>query len=296
MDHILVGIDGTDAGDAALRWSLAEAAARDVDLVAVHAWRPPVETEFSWAEPSFKTESDSVIHAELVIEEALLRVAGSTPSAAGGPSPSKLRMVVLPGPAALVLEEQARSAALLVLGRRHETAASRAMHGSVVSSALHHVDCPVVIVPRGYAAAAVTDQPPGRVVVGLASDEASNGALAWAAKTASLHHRTLVPLLVRPPGGAPQPSSASTTALDAAGLRHLTRHVQSVAPEFCGSLQPELLVGRPGEELSRFVAPHDLLVLGSRGRRHLVGWFLGSASSYVAQHAPCPVVVVRDKS
>lgn len=295
MDHILVGIDGTDAGDAALRWSLDEAATRHVDLVAVHAWRPPVDADFSWADPSLKTESDSVIQAELVIEEALLRVARRSPSEAG-PSPSKLRMVVLPGPAAQVLEEQARSAALLVLGRRDETAASRAMHGSVVSAALHHVDCPVVIVPRDYAPAAVTDLPPGRVVVGLASDDASNGALAWAAEAASLQHRTLVPLLVRPPCGAAQPASAQTTAPDASGMRQLTRHVESIAPEFCGSLQPEVLVGRPGEELSRFVAPHDLLVLGSRGRRHLVGWFLGSASSYVARHAPCPVVVVRDKS
>ena len=39
----------------------------------------------------------------------------------------------------------------------------------------------------------------------------------------------------------------------------------------------------------------DLIVLGSHGRTGLARWMLGSVSSHVVTHAPCSVIVVKEK-
>ncbi|MBV8195773.1 MAG: universal stress protein [Candidatus Dormibacteraeota bacterium] len=52
--------------------------------------------------------------------------------------------------------------------------------------------------------------------------------------------------------------------------------------------------GQPEEVLSRMATEReaDLIVVGSRGRGHLRGMFLGSVSHALALHAPCPVVII----
>ena len=52
--------------------------------------------------------------------------------------------------------------------------------------------------------------------------------------------------------------------------------------------------GHPADALVRAGEGADLLVVGSRGQGGFVGMLLGSVSSHVVQHAPCPVVVVRE--
>ena len=51
--------------------------------------------------------------------------------------------------------------------------------------------------------------------------------------------------------------------------------------------------GAAGDCLVKAAAGADLLVVGSRGHGGLSAALLGSVSTYCAQHAPCPVVIVR---
>lgn len=54
---------------------------------------------------------------------------------------------VVPGPAATVLLDEARSAELLVLGNAGHGALAAAILGSVAQRCTHHATCPVVLVP-----------------------------------------------------------------------------------------------------------------------------------------------------
>lgn len=56
-------------------------------------------------------------------------------------------------------------------------------------------------------------------------------------------------------------------------------------------------LGTPAELLCDLAArlSADLVVVGARGRGAGARWLLGSVSDRIVHHAPCPVLVVRDR-
>jgi nucleotide-binding universal stress UspA family protein len=128
----------------------------------------------------------------------------------------------------------------------------------------------------------------GRIVVGIDGSEHSAAALRWAAEEAkfrdakveAIHAWTYVPVAAPADAGlVPVPWTDSVEALRAtqeAAERIATDHVHDV------------LGADHGVTVSL-----DLLVVGNRGRGALKEALLGSTSGRVADHAPCPVVIVR---
>ncbi|GGE36972.1 universal stress protein YxiE [Pullulanibacillus camelliae] len=57
----------------------------------------------------------------------------------------------------------------------------------------------------------------------------------------------------------------------------------------------ELLEGDPGMAIVGFAKEQatDLIIIGNRGLNRIKEVFLGSVSHYVAQYAPCPVLIVK---
>lgn len=285
MSFVLVGVDGSPAGDAALHWSLREAARSGAGVTAVMAWQPTKYALYG-AGLSGRMLSDEGSHAAL--DASLKRVRESA-----GADGVDVRRRVVTGPAALVLAQEAEGAELLVVGRRHESALARAALGSVSSAALHHAPCPVVVVPPGWSG----DEAAGRVVVGVDESAASTAALSWSVRRATRDHCRLVPVRVRgafedavhAPDGIPD-----LRELEGAELRRLERMAQELAGTSALDIEPEIRVGHAGRELVAATQPGDVLVVGSRRRGLLAGWLLGSTSADVVHHAPVPVVVVRE--
>lgn len=73
--------------------------------------------------------------------------------------------------------------------------------------------------------------------------------------------------------------------------------LQDAFKQVPGTLETEcfLEIGTPAELIVNFCQEknYDLIIMGSRGRGAIKQLLLGSVSSYVLYHAPCPVLVIR---
>ncbi|HEX2849350.1 MAG TPA: universal stress protein [Acidimicrobiales bacterium] len=142
MDRIVVGVDGSAAGEAALRWALREASVRQATLVAVHTWTFPYLADLAYL------ANHGVDHQELAAE-ANDRLAEAL--AAAGPIPSGVTVeeLVCEGSPAGVLIDAAHDATMLVVGSRGLGGFGGLLLGSVSQQCAHHAPCPVVIVRSG---------------------------------------------------------------------------------------------------------------------------------------------------
>jgi nucleotide-binding universal stress UspA family protein len=130
---IVVGVDGSDAAQAALHWAAGEARLRRAALVAVHAWSNPVSP--------YERDDGAQEDAQKVLDDAIDGFA---------PEGVELRRVLAKGRPAVVLVDEAKGADLLVVGTRGHGPVGAAM-GSVSTRCLRHAVCPVVVVPDHHA-------------------------------------------------------------------------------------------------------------------------------------------------
>ncbi len=138
---ITVGVDGSKASTAAVKFALDEARLRGATVRAVTAW----EVETAYAARGFPLlDEERTAHeksATRVQDKALERALHSMEDA-----PAIKRRVVRgqPGQALVALSTDA---ALLVVGTEHKGALKRAVMGSTSAYCVKHSRAPVVVVP-----------------------------------------------------------------------------------------------------------------------------------------------------
>ncbi len=142
MDEVVVGVDGSAASDAALRFAAEEARAHGCLLVAVHAWSMPVVVGSMYAPIPTIDAGELEGVAKDVLSGSLDRVLG--PEAKRDVA---VEAVVVCGHAASSLVERAAGARELVVGSRGRGGFAGLLLGSVSQQCAHHGPCPVVIVP-----------------------------------------------------------------------------------------------------------------------------------------------------
>jgi nucleotide-binding universal stress UspA family protein len=137
MERIVVGVDGSQAAREALRWAIDEAHRRDATVEAVYAWHQPFMAGY-------------IIEGEMNLghyEEDAQQMLDAAVDAVGDGGDVPIERKLVTGSAASALVEEAKGAALLVVGSRGRGGFSGLLLGSVSQQAAHHAPCPVVIIP-----------------------------------------------------------------------------------------------------------------------------------------------------
>lgn len=134
---IVVGVDGSECSEDALRWAAHQAEFTGADLHVVCAWDYPTAYGWAWA-PGF-TSLDLAAESRKDLEATIEKVLEGR---AHRPVTARAER----GPAADVLVTASRGADLLVVGSRGRGAFADMLLGSVSLHCAQHADCPVVIV------------------------------------------------------------------------------------------------------------------------------------------------------
>ena len=150
MARIVVGVDDSQGGRAALGWALDEAALRSAELEVVHVWSLPLVEGWNSDWPAdaawFRAQASDFL--DRVIVEA------------GG----RDGVVVTPLPVeehvpAFGLLGRAAGADLMVVGSRGRGGFKGLLLGSVSTQVVHHATCPVVVVKTDDEPSVLSAQP-----------------------------------------------------------------------------------------------------------------------------------------
>jgi nucleotide-binding universal stress UspA family protein len=139
MGRVLVGVDGSESAGVALEFAAEEAALRGAELRVVSAWEAPVlAQQAAMSVPDLYTDLEA--SAETNVAEAVARARELQPNLA-------CEGKVLNGRPQTVLEEEAKRAILMVVGRRGQGGVASLLLGSVSAHVVNHALCPVTVVP-----------------------------------------------------------------------------------------------------------------------------------------------------
>jgi nucleotide-binding universal stress UspA family protein len=137
------------------------------------------------------------------------------------------------------------------------------------------------------------------IVVGFDGSAHSERSIEWAMKEAALRHAPVTVLAVHPVAVSAWTRAPITYPADEGEVDKARTAAQESVDKLASQLGGErpavtvrALSGVPAEELIKAGADADLVVVGSRGSGGFGRLLLGSVSSQVTHHAPCPVVVV----
>jgi len=135
---IMVGVGAEDAPSSALAFAEREAESRHAEVRLIHAWDTtgPGEVPPAW---DFGTESIPERQRGALVH-VVRRETESHPDL-------HMTAEAVQGQVVAKLGAAARSASLLVVGRSHRAAVTRALFGSSAAGLLEQLPCPVVVVP-----------------------------------------------------------------------------------------------------------------------------------------------------
>ncbi len=272
---VIVGVDGRDAG-------------RDAIALARLLVSPPARlmlaNVYHGKLDAGDGESDSSHHdAHADKARALLEK-----ERAGSDIEADLTVIGAPSVAeGLHALAQREDADLIVVGSAHRGSAGRVFVGDDTRDTMNGAPCAVAVAPKGYSRDAKRLTTIG---VGYDASRESEAALELARGLAREHGAQVRALqVIQLPGaaygGIPGIAEGDTINLMMSDAQQALEAMEGV--------QPEVVVGFPGEELTAFAERVDLLVVGSRGQGPVRRLVVGSTAQHLAAHAHSPLLVLE---
>lgn len=260
---VVVGVNGTPAGLAAVRLGAREAVARGLELRVVHA--------FAWPRPRRGAEREEYAPARQaaarIVEQAITTARRSTPSV-------RVSGTLIDGAPTRVLLQLTRAVELLVIGDDDVATLPRLPLDSVLLQVVSRARCPVVVA-RGMR------PPAGPLLVAVDGSSASLLALRHAAAESD---RRQVPVEV---------AHVVPRQQDEAAGRRLIQTSLDEVPGLVGA-RTKVLFGDPARALVRASRLARMMILGPRG--HHGAALLGPVAQELLRKCPCPTVFVHGSS
>jgi nucleotide-binding universal stress UspA family protein len=286
--HIVVGVDGSDTGRAAVEYAADLAARRGVPLHVVHAFEP---SQYDLRPMGgVRPETTSVMRkgAERLMDQTVEVLAFAYPD---------LEVIarVEPGSAELKLIEESETAAIVVVGARGTGGFAALLVGSTTLHIATHAHCPVIAVP-------VPDEHAGPrhgIVVGVDGSELSEDAIGFAFEMAAETGQPLIALhawsdpartgvgMMMPLVYDPELVSKEEEVVLAESMAGWTEKYPDVP------VTHRVVNGHAVYSLVGAAADAQLLVVGSHGRGDFRSMLLGSVGHGVLHHAKVPVAIIR---
>jgi nucleotide-binding universal stress UspA family protein len=318
-DEIVVGLDASASGMAALDWAARQAKSAGAALRAVHV----LDWPYGLSAAGFPAPIDFTELTREEIEDSYRRAITAVFDAVA-PSPDWI-LQFASGNTGQVLVQQSKDARLLVVGTREHIGLGRLLTGSVSHYCLSHAECPVVGVPatptdqsaeesesaerddavgleEGMTAVieaeeTVLDEPEAPstalIVAGVDASTESLAAAQYAVAAAEMRRGDVVLVHAFKPSsawGGNKDVASSAARTTAEKLLAAVRAQLIIPPQV--QVRINAVPGSAVAILEEAASTAEMLVLG----RDRVSWgerlFMGAVTSRIVNHIECPLIVV----
>lgn len=274
LDVVVVGVDGSPAGRAALRWA-ARHTRRDIHLV--HAISPVLEL----------VEAVFQIDTTIQTERARASLGGEWILDTGLPRDRVCSHVIEDNaPRALIDTARRYDAGAIVIGANGRDRIG-GLVGSNAGKLIHLSDVPMIVVPID---ATDHDDSQDRIVVALGGNADSDARLIdWARRFADGRHGLELVYSVSPHGAAKTVAGAGLKSELDAGV---TAHMRELLGDTEADDHTTVSADDPLTAIIEASKSAPLAVIGSHHSRRVGGFLTGAIAQHLPAINPCPVAII----
>lgn len=286
---VVVGIDGSEGDELAIRWATKEASMRRLPLRVVNVLDPPV-----MARPLDIDLADRILtycreHARQIVDDGAALARSLAPDVEVTPT-------VVTGQLVPALLAETADARLVVLGSGRRFDATRVRLGSVAAHVSAHATCPVIVARSPVTGELATALGRAGIVVGVDGSAISEAAIAFAFEEASWRGLGLTVVHAWQMSRMPVTFDVAEATREAAEERVLAEALAGWSEKYPDvQVMSRLVRDHPARALMEEAMGAVLLVVGSHGRGRFAEMVLGSVSQVVLRHAGTSIAIVRNQ-